>query len=230
MVSVLFLTFFSFTISQLLFADVINLKLIIIVFQIFTIVSHSSYEVLSRKYVRKKVQKVIQQVLLLCQIHLPTIQGKKSIQAYCLVNYGRYHLRCLLFFSQDSGTSEDGRQCLFCKKGELSTLKRLSDAQLETAKRAATRRSNYLKKDKFVEVTKAILDSTDEVLYYHSQCLSQYCAIKRSTTEPSNTSTTTRSSYSLSSTDKRGVLMDQCIFCGKKRKSRKKKKNHCTNV
>ena len=58
-------------------------------------------------------------------------------------------------------------------------------------------------------------------MYYHSQCLSMYCAIKRSTSEPPKTSTTTRSSHSLSSTDKRGVLNDECIFCGKQRKKRK---------
>lgn len=113
--------------------------------------------------------------------------------------------------------------CFICKRSEeSSTLKSLQDAYLNTLKCAADRRM-VLKNDKYGDVTKEILNAVGtEGRFYHSQCLSQYSAVKRRssvvTEQKEPPCKTTRSCSPLPPTDNRGVLGQQCVFCGKPRK------------
>lgn len=120
--------------------------------------------------------------------------------------------------------------CFLCKKTEEDTpgLKEFKSGNWDTLK-AAARRRRILKNDKFLSTTDLI--NTIEGAankYYHSRCLSGFCAIKR-LSSPSNDLTesankTTRSNSDLPSTNKKGVLRKECLFCGKTRK-RKSQKN-----
>lgn len=114
--------------------------------------------------------------------------------------------------------------CFICKNYEGSSkLLPLQDTSLQTAKNAAGRRKS-LKKDQYDNITNEIISDTEtQGRFYHSPCLSRFCAVKRSPPEVTQqleppTKIITRTRSTLPSTDSRGVLRQQCLFCGKARK------------
>ena len=101
-------------------------------------------------------------------------------------------------------------------------LKSFTPLTWETAENAAERRKT-LQNDQFSNTaetlrTKERRDGT----FYHSKCLSQFCAVKRRTSasnDPSEpASKSTRSSSILPLSNDRGVLGHECLFCKRKRK------------
>uniref|UniRef100_UPI00358E1048 uncharacterized protein isoform X1 n=2 Tax=Myxine glutinosa TaxID=7769 RepID=UPI00358E1048 len=126
--------------------------------------------------------------------------------------------------------ANDAPVCIICKeRGEKKrALKCFNFSNWETAKNAARRRK-ALQSDKFSNTSEEIRTAEGpEGKYYQSVCLSRFCAVKRGappSTEPSEPpQKTTRSSSDHLSTSTRGVLGQECIFCGQKRK-RKLQKN-----
>ena len=126
--------------------------------------------------------------------------------------------------------ANDAPICIICKeRGEKKrALKCFNSSNWETAKNAARRRK-AIQSDKFSNTSEEIRTAEGpEGKYYHSVCLSRFCAVKRGappSTEPSEPpQKTTRSSSDHPSTSTRGVLGQECLFCGQKRK-RKLQKN-----
>lgn len=120
--------------------------------------------------------------------------------------------------------------CIFCKETEEKEpgLKLFVPERWETAKNAAARRLT-LQNDHLFSTSEEIRKiEQPEGKYYHTKCFSRFCATKRQ--PPSDNklsqppSKVTRSTSGHPSTDERGVLGDDCLFCGKQRK-RKSQKN-----
>ena len=95
-----------------------------------------------------------------------------------------------------------------------------------TALLKAAERHRSLVSDKYSSATFNINSAEDSAdLFYHSQCQSRYCAVKRkacddgteSTASPS-ASKTTRSQSDLPSTSKSGILTKSCILCSNERR------------
>ena len=120
--------------------------------------------------------------------------------------------------------------CIVCKeKGKkVPGLKPFNSSNWGTANNAATRRKE-LKSDKFHSTSEEIRAAEGpEGKYYHSVCLSQFCAVKRKV-PPGKESfelphKATRLGSSHVSNNTRGVLGQERIFCLQKRK-RKLQKN-----
>lgn len=117
--------------------------------------------------------------------------------------------------------------CIFCKEKEPG-LKLFVPDRWETAKNAAARRLT-LHNDYFSSTSEEIRNiELPEGKYYHTDCFSQFCAIKRQLPGDNELSQpprkVTRSTNSHPSTNERGILGDNCLFCGKQRK-RKSQKN-----
>ena len=118
--------------------------------------------------------------------------------------------------------AESKDMCFICKTyDEFVTLKPLKDRCLKTAKNADERRKS-LKQDKYATITIELLSPIEtEGRYYHSQCLSRYCAVKRPQAETELSERprkSTRTTINLPSTDNKGILGEQCVFCGNARK------------
>lgn len=126
--------------------------------------------------------------------------------------------------------ASDTSTCLICKgtEGDNSNLKDFQANNWDTVKDAAKRRV-LLQHDQFFSQS-AEISATEKPdgKYYHSSCLSRFCAVKKKasslhgSSEPPYKATRASSSYPLSNT--RGVLEEECLFCGQKRK-RKLRKN-----
>ena len=120
--------------------------------------------------------------------------------------------------------------CIVCKETEKKVpgLKSFNSSNWETASNVATRRKE-LKSDKFHSSSEEIKTAEGpEGKYYHSVCLSQFCAVKRKVPPGKESSElphkATCSSSSHVSSNTRGVLGQECSFCLQKRK-RKLQKN-----
>ena len=89
--------------------------------------------------------------------------------------------------------------------------------------RNAAGRRRSLIRDSFATATQDIIATDLSVdLYYHTDCHSRFCAVKRKTHEDENCQSiapkTMRSQNSLPKSDRKGVLMSCCIFCSAERK------------
>ena len=118
------------------------------------------------------------------------------------------------------------KACIICRSSEEIPSK-LRIFQVNTwnsiKKNADLRRK--LRSDIFHEVTIQIINKDEFTLSdcYHSPCLRKYSAVKRSTpdsqqTAPESSTPETRTRSSLPVTDEKGILSDDCIFCGKRKK------------
>lgn len=117
--------------------------------------------------------------------------------------------------------------CIICKETE-EKLKLFVPERWETAKNAAARRLT-LQNDHFFSASEEIRKiEQPEGKYYHTKCFSRFCAIKRQPPDDSELSQppskVTRSTSGHPFTNQRGVLGEDCLFCGKQRK-RKSQKN-----
>lgn len=124
----------------------------------------------------------------------------------------------------------DSPVCIVCKETQekVPGLKSFNSSNWETANNAATRRKE-LKSDTFHSTAEEIRTAEGpDGKYYHSVCLSQFCAVKRKVPPGKESSElphkATRLSSSHVSSNTRGVLGEECIFCLQKRK-RKLQKN-----
>jgi len=124
--------------------------------------------------------------------------------------------------------------CIICKETEEKEpgLKLFIPERWETAKNAAARRFT-LQNDQFFSASEEIRKiEQPEGKYYHSKCFSRFCATKRQPPGDNELSQppskVTRSTSGHPSTNVRGVLGQECLFCGKQRK-RKSQKNEPLN-
>ncbi len=119
--------------------------------------------------------------------------------------------------------------CVICKETEekVPGLKLFIPERWETVKNAAARRLT-LQNEQFFSISEEIrMTEQSEGKYYHTKCLSRFCATKRQPQGDSEhfpPSKATRSTSGNPSTNERGVLGEDCLFCGKQRK-RKSQKN-----
>ena len=117
------------------------------------------------------------------------------------------------------------KTCIICKKSN-DDKPGLKIYTSKTAVRNAAEKRCSLTRDKFEIATKDILsfDSSSD-MYYHSQCHSQYCAVKRKLQDlnqdapsTSNREKSLRSKSDLPHSSPTGVLAPSCILCSFKRK------------
>ena len=112
------------------------------------------------------------------------------------------------------------RVCMICKlpKNSSDNVKAFKSSTWNSVKKAANLHAGC-QSDQFRIVTSEIIGkekftNTDA---YHSQCLRSFTAVKRAAPEESKQENVASSMQEL--TSEKGMLADDCIFCGKCRKT-----------
>ena len=139
----------------------------------------------------------------------------------------------LLLQVRSKGTEcdKDKKPCFVCKKSTMedTRLKKISDKSSNSMRNEAELRGQMT--DRFQDVTAAINQNklTNPIPWYHPSCYPSYTAVKRPKSTPSKSPLKksrkeTRQSSEVPKSDQLGLLKGTCIFCRRRRKKFRCKK------